>query len=445
MAKVFADDVVLNYTGSDPYLACLATAILDASGNNNGRIDPGETVDLNATLKNIGGVDFTNLNSTLVSSDPYITITDNSGSFGYLAVDSTKENSADPYTLSASASTPQGHVAEFLLIANDGAFADTFNLSFVIGSYHYMVWNPDPTAGPGMVMDDILSNLGYTGDYTTILPESADLEMYRAIFVCVGIYPSNYVITSNSPEAAALEDYLTAGGNLYLEGGDVWYFDPLGSGYNFCPLFGITATADGYSDGGPFIGQNATFTEEMNFNYGGENSYIDHISPTGTGFLIFRDGDQMYDCGVANDASGNYKTVGLSFELGGLIDTSVPSTKETLLDSIMHFFGITTGIEELTTLDVKTTTMQLSPNPFSNLIRISFSTGNSTERTELKIYDATGRAVRSLNPALSIENQSSSVIWDGCDDRGRKLPNGIYFVHLDTQDTSETAKIILVD
>jgi hypothetical protein len=360
-------------------------------------------------------------------------------------VDSTKVNTSDPYTVSASSSTPQGHVADFMLIANDGAFTDTFNFSFVIGSYHYILWNADPTAGPGTAMDSILTDLGYTGEYTTILPASADLAMYRAIFVCVGIYPSNYVITAGSPEAAALEDYLTAGGNMYLEGGDVWYYDPLGSGYNFCPLFGINATADGTSDGGPFVGQNTTFTEEMNFAYAGENSFIDHISPTGTGFLIFRDGDQMYDCGVANDANAGYKTVGLSFELGGLVDASGPSTREALLDSIMHFFGITTGIDEITKLDVKTLTMQLAPNPFSNLIKISFSIGHSAERIALKIYDATGRMVRSLDPASSIENQVSSVIWNGTDTRGRRLPAGVYFVTLNTDTQSATQKIILVE
>jgi len=360
-------------------------------------------------------------------------------------VDSTKENTSDPYTLSASSSTPQGHIADFMIIANDGAFTDTFDFSFVIGSYHYILWNVDPTAEPGVAMDSILSDLGYTGEYTTILPASADLAMYRAIFVCVGIYPSNYVITTGSPEAAALEDYLTAGGNVYLEGGDVWYYDPLGSGYNFCPLFGINATADGTSDGGPFLGQNTTFTEEMNFAYVGENSFIDHISPIGTGFLIFRDGDQMYDCGVANDANAGYKTVGLSFELGGLVDASGPSTREALLDSIMHFFGITTGIDEITKLDVKTLTMQLAPNPFTSLIKISFNIGHSAERIALRIYDATGRMVRSLDPASNIENQVCSVIWNGTDARGRRLPAGVYFVKLNTETQSETQKIILVE
>jgi hypothetical protein len=310
-----------------------------------------------------------------------------------------------------------------------------------------MIWNVDPTAAPGMAMDSILTGLGYTGNYSTSLLTETDLDMYRALFVCVGIFPSNYVITSSSPEAAALVDYLAAGGNMYLEGGDVWYYDPLGSGYNFCPLFGINATTDGTSDGGPFEGQTSTFTESMYFEYAGENSYIDHISPTGTGFLIFRDYDQAYDCGVANDANAGYKTVGLSFELGGLVDGTGSSTREALLDSIMHFFGITTGIEEVTKLDAKAMSLNVTPNPFSKQTQIRFSildAGYSTQQPTLRIYDTAGRLVKSFNLGSSIQNQESAIIWNGRDDQNRQLSNGVYFVQLSTETQTATKKLVLV-
>ncbi|OQX50746.1 MAG: hypothetical protein B5M53_11830 [Candidatus Cloacimonas sp. 4484_209] len=76
----------------------------------------------------------------------------------------------------------------------------------------------------------------------------------------------------------------------------------------------------------------------MSFSYSGENNWIDHISPMGSGFLIFENSSPAYDCGVANDA-GTYRTVGTSFEFGGLTNGSPPST-------IMHFFGIFVGAEE---------------------------------------------------------------------------------------------------
>ncbi len=67
---------------------------------------------------------------------------------------------------------------------------------------------------------------------------------------------------------------------------------------------------------------------------------MDWISPGGSGaFLIFRDTDEQYDCGVACDA-GTFHTVGGSFELGYLVDAGGVSTRRALVGSIMKFFGI---------------------------------------------------------------------------------------------------------
>jgi hypothetical protein len=420
----------------------LGTTVYDAGGNNNGRLDPGETVDLTSTLRNTGAVDFTDLSTTIESSDPYIIITDNAGYFGSLAVDSIEENTGDPYVVSADPSTPTGHIAEFNLIASDGSFSDTFAFNLLVGSSHYLVWNPDPTPVPGQRIDSILGSLGYTGECSTDLLGRADLEFYNAIFVCVGIFANNYVIGASSSEATALVDYLNNGGNLYLEGGDVWYYDPP-SGYDFCPLFGIDAVSDGTGDLGPVLGESGTFTESMNFTYSGENSYIDHINPTGNGFLIFRDGDNNYNCGVANDAE-IYRTVGSSFELGGLDDESEISNKATLLDSIMHFFGITTGIEEISKFDVKTPMLKVYHNPFSKLINISFGKVYGAKSIDLKIYDTTGRLVKDFSRFTLDASRSTLLSWDGRDDLKRKLPNGVYFVRLVSGDSKQVEKVILV-
>jgi hypothetical protein len=288
-------------------------------------------------------------------------------------------------------------------------------------------------------MRDILVSLGYFGDYGTSLV--SDLGMYQSVFVCAGVWPYNHVINSSSPEALDLADYLeNQNGRMYLEGGDVWYFDPP-TGYDFAPLFGINPSADGSNDMGPVIGQVNAFTQNMNFNYGGENNWMDHIDPTGSGFLIFRDGDNNYNCGVANDA-GTYRTVGTSFELGLLTDAASPSTRATLLDSIMRFFGISTGIQ-----DKKTNTLLIAPtfdiypNPCRGAlhIRIQSQAGNLEENT-ITIYDVSGRAV--IHYPVSSSNQH--ITWSGRNELGRDVPNGVYFVHYTSRNIKKTHKIILL-
>ncbi|MEO0228347.1 MAG: C25 family cysteine peptidase, partial [candidate division WOR-3 bacterium] len=422
-------------------------------GNNNGMLDPDETANLVVTIKNEGGATASNITGILMESSPWITVNDANGSWGNLAPGASGNNSGNPFTVYADAGTPTGTVVNFQVQLTSGVYCDTIEFSLTVGRKHYYIWNPDPTPAPGQNMHAILQGLGYSGDYGTTL--APDLNLYQAVLVCVGVYPNNHIIGASSPEATALVNYLqNQNGRMYLEGGDVWYYDPpYQGGYNFCPLFGINPTADGTSDMGPVQGQTGTFTSGMLFNYGGENSWMDHISPTGSGaFLIFRDQNNNYDCGVANVVSRGYKTVGTSFELGSLVDGSGVSTRAALLDSIMHFFGcfvIGVGEEGGLSLEPGKPGMVLAPNPFQNHCVIKFQipsikSQNSNENlAALRIYDAAGRLVKDFS-RLTVNGERSAVIWDGTDDSGRKLPCGVYFVRLEAGDFKKVEKAVLL-
>jgi hypothetical protein len=265
-----------------------------------------------------------------------------------------------------------------------------------------------------------------------------ELDEYFAILVSVGIFPNNYIIRTTSPEASALVNFVNSGGRMYLEGGDVWFYDPMGTGYDFGPLFGINATADGTSDLSVVQGQSGTFTTGMGFSYLGENSWIDHISPTGSGTLIFRNSSPVYDCGVANDA-GSYRTVGTSFEIGGLSDGSPPSTKAALLDSIMKFF-IPAGIEEKPSETEKPDVLSLAqnyPNPFSKETSITYSVPFQSH-VSVSLYDVSGRQIMNL---VNSDHQPGhyTLTIDAKD-----LRAGIYFIRLKTQSTTLSHKCMVI-
>ncbi len=57
-----------------PHLAVTTIVIDDASGNNNHRLDPGETVTITLTTQNNGHSDAPNTNGTLISMDPSVTV-----------------------------------------------------------------------------------------------------------------------------------------------------------------------------------------------------------------------------------------------------------------------------------------------------------------------------------------------------------------------------------
>ena len=83
------------------------------------------------------------------------------------------------------------------------------------------------------------------------------------------------------------------------------------------------------------------------------------------------------------------------------------------------------------------------PNPFNLETAISFSIAKPGN-VELTIYNIKGQRVKTLvNNETKIPG-SYNVIWDGKDDSGKPVANGIYFYRLDTNKVSFTKKMILM-
>jgi hypothetical protein len=427
-----------------PVLAFVDVSVHN-DGNGNGILDPGEDADLVVTLENEGGATAASITSTLSTSSPYITINDASGNFGSIDPGNQGDNSSDPYNVTASGTTPTGTICNFEVEVVSGIYVDTFDFSIVVGKKHYYLWDPDPVAGSGHIMDSILTALGYSGDYGTAL--AADLTMYQACLVATGVYPDRYLFSSGSAQATQLVDFLqNDGGRVYIEGSATWYIDPyFFSGYDFRSVFGMTATAYSYNDMGPVVGETGTFTTGMNFAYGGQNAYMDHLNASGTGFVVFHDGNNSYNCGVANDA-GTYRTVGCDFELGGLTDASPPSTRSALLDSIMKFFGIIIpGVKEeggLVNIPLRTMLGAMYPNPGVRVMSIRYQVATASD-VSLCVYDAAGRLVRTVVSG-KCEPGYYTMIWDTKDDADRAVPAGVYFIRFEADDYQRVEKAILL-
>jgi flagellar hook assembly protein FlgD len=93
---------------------------------------------------------------------------------------------------------------------------------------------------------------------------------------------------------------------------------------------------------------------------------------------------------------------------------------------------------------VTTAMASIYPNPFRNKTDITFSVAQSVQCRELKIYDATGRLVKSFDLPTPYSLLPTSVCWDGTDELNRKVPAGVYFVQLETDAHCLTRKAILL-
>jgi flagellar hook assembly protein FlgD len=87
--------------------------------------------------------------------------------------------------------------------------------------------------------------------------------------------------------------------------------------------------------------------------------------------------------------------------------------------------------------------LRVYPSIAQREVRIDYSIGHSEESGALKIYDASGRVVKSFT--LGPSSSALSIRWNGTDDAQRDVPTGIYFVRLETASEQLVEKIVLID
>ncbi len=87
-----------------------------------------------------------------------------------------------------------------------------------------------------------------------------------------------------------------------------------------------------------------------------------------------------------------------------------------------------------------------SPNPFSDSTVLSFSTTKHIDNPEIIIYNIIGQKIKVLSGSEThSENKSIYTFeWDGSDNNGNNVPEGVYFYKIDEDNFYDTGKMILV-
>jgi len=96
------------------------------------------------------------------------------------------------------------------------------------------------------------------------------------------------------------------------------------------------------------------------------------------------------------------------------------------------------------TVDDTGLNLTVSPNPFATMTDIRCQIPDDCKETELRVYDACGRLVKSFCVPSSVISHQSSVTWNGRDDHGRQLSSGVYFVQLVAGNYCASQKVLLV-
>lgn len=83
------------------------------------------------------------------------------------------------------------------------------------------------------------------------------------------------------------------------------------------------------------------------------------------------------------------------------------------------------------------------PNPFNPSTTISFDVPAGGVHMTLRIYDVSGKLVRTLVDGYE-PSGNRTVVWNGTDDMGRPLASGIYYYQLNAADFSAEKRMVLL-
>ena len=143
------------------------------------------------------------------------------------------------------------------------------------------------------------------------------------------------------------------------------------------------------------------------------------------------------------DQSGN--SCGMMYLVGPIEQLRIGG-HDLLIDNLRACGLVVTGIQDPIGVPGAGAGMleleQNQPNPFNPSTTIAFTLA-SPMRARLTIYDATGRALRTLTDGM-VGSGRHEVQWDGRDARGGRVASGVYAYRLEASGMASTRRMIIL-
>jgi len=429
-------------------------------GNGNGILDPGETANIIVTIKNEGGAIANSVTSRLREASTYITVSDSSGNFGNINPGNTATNNGDPYTVTASAATPIGTAVPFDVEVRSGIYCDTLTFSLNVGKmmpsdtgYYYTYWSHGPYAQCPVyswyAIDTTQSvhvgtPLDFGDDQTSTVTLPFTFQYYGVNYTQVSICSNGWLALGSTTST----DYTNSGipntdGPPAMVAG-VWDdLYPGTAGEPACLYYYNDATNHRFVVEWfkvPHISYPLT-QETFEIILYNEAYYP---TPTNDGEIIVQYQNAMKEtdntCGIENSA----QTVGIQYFLEGAYHTlGVPIT-DTFALKYTTVKPSLIGIEEENALAalVNKELLAVCPSVGAGRFNIAYSIKPGASDISLRIYDASGRLVKTFNDLAN--GPFCQVTWNGDDDAGRSVSTGIYFVRLNMDNVKVVDKAVLL-
>lgn len=379
-------------------------ALLSSSGSVEGKgfhqFLPGDVANIVVTVQNQGG-DGVEASCTLSEDSPYLQIVNGSWNIGALSSGDTTNNSGSPFVIAIDSTIYNGHRTPLIVTLNI-----TNSLTGFQRTTQDTIWIIVGTPSP-IFYDDFSS--GWSVKWTrggtggTVAWDTTSLQYHSA--------PSCATDSRNGNYANNVSRYLQM-----KTGIDLSRYPAV-----IVSWWEKYATEEGYDYCNPYYSPNGVLWQALMPKYSGSQPTwtqrkLDATPYKGNSFnLRFR---FTSDAGVVDD--------------GWYVDDVLIEVYDSTSSAVVG-----EGEEAATTI-----LSSLWPNPNAGWLRIGYRL-NVAQEISLKIYDIAGRLVRTLEKGPRGVG-SHAIVWDGRDDQGRPVCNGIYLYQLKTGRQLLTRKFTLI-
>jgi len=153
----------------------------------------------------------------------------------------------------------------------------------------------------------------------------------------------------------------------------------------------------------------------------------------GTGYGVFISTNAGSSWSAMNGGLANLKVKALAQNPGNYLFCGTAGAA--------YRWPLAVGAEEHPSAERPALNLRIHPNPCRTKTDIRWEITDNGEKTKtLKIYDMTGRIVKSFTDI----GHRSSMIWDGTDETCSSVPSGVYFVTVIAGAVTETKTLLLI-
>ncbi len=449
----YIDDIAVTPPAIPPVLSMTTLEVRDSSGNNNGVMDPGETIRLIVGLQNDGGRGVTNLTGTLTTASSYIHMTDSVANFGNL---NPGDQATGAFLFNVDSAAPVPEVVEFALILNGGdtKFADTINFTLNIGdiralptgpdNHGYRIFEPQDDQNVRFNWIEIDPSHGGSGTALSLNDDETQTIDLPFTFTFYGESYTNLSICSNgwvAPGATTNSYYTNTGlpnpsepNNLIAgvwddlnpsRGGAVSYYFDSTRHYFIVEYRQV-----------PHYGSNSDLENFQIILY--DPAY--YATPTGDGMIKLQYLTMPSQVDITIGIENSTGSDGLTYYYDGNPDEHAFGIADSLALIITTASQVDVGEGHVNLL--RFDLLPASPNPFMKSTNISFVIPKAG-KVKLAVYDISGRMIAKLVDG-NLAAGRYTVRWRGVSSTGARVASGVYFVRLKSESGEKTRKIVLI-